>query len=318
MLENKTPLVSIIIPVYNGADYLAEAIESALDQTYQNIEVLVVNDGSNDGGKTRNIAESYGAKIRYFEKENGGVSTALNLGIHEMRGDYFSWLSHDDLYLRNKVEKQINVLLNEKNKLAIAYSDSTTFSGCKINSGSAISAAPPRNKSFRYFVATSNVIHGCSLLIPKKAFEIFGSFDEKLRYVQDYEMWFRLADEFAFIHIPEVLVLGRAHHNQTGNMNKWDAKHEVDLERSKFFKLLKPADFGSSSNKFPCASILSFLGFAINNGYPLLTEAVYKDQACNKSFKYIYMKTVICLNIPMSILRCCRNNVKNICKFAHL
>ncbi len=78
------PNVSIVIPVYNGANFLAEAIDSALMQSYNNIEVIVVNDGSCDDGKTEAIANSYGNRIRYFHKENGGVATALNLGIHEI------------------------------------------------------------------------------------------------------------------------------------------------------------------------------------------------------------------------------------------
>ena len=81
---------------------------SALSQTYKNIEVIVVNDGSNDDGKTEEIALSYGNKIRYFYKENGGVSSALNCGIRAMHGEFFSWLSHDDVYFETKVEKQID------------------------------------------------------------------------------------------------------------------------------------------------------------------------------------------------------------------
>ena len=92
----EVPMVSIVIPVYNGSNYLSEAIDSALNQTYPNCEVIVVNDGSEDEGKTENIALSYGSKIRYFAKKNGGAATALNLGIAEMKGEYFSWLSHDE------------------------------------------------------------------------------------------------------------------------------------------------------------------------------------------------------------------------------
>ena len=79
------PLVSIIIPVYNGADYVAQAIESAINQTYQNIEIILVNDGSNDEGKTDSVVQKYKEKIKYIKKENGGVSTALNIGIQEMK-----------------------------------------------------------------------------------------------------------------------------------------------------------------------------------------------------------------------------------------
>ena len=117
------PKVSIVIPVYNGSNYMKEAIDSALAQTYKNIEIIVVNDGSKDEGKTREIALSYGDKIQYYEKENGGVSTALNLGIEKMTGDYFSWLSHDDVYYPNKIEDQINFLKDSDNKEVIVYSN---------------------------------------------------------------------------------------------------------------------------------------------------------------------------------------------------
>lgn len=105
------PLVSIVIPVYNGSNYLSEAIDSALSQTYENVEIIVVNDGSPDNGKTEEIAFSYGDKIRYFKKENGGSSSALNFGIKQMHGEWFSWLSHDDLYYPEKIEKQITYII---------------------------------------------------------------------------------------------------------------------------------------------------------------------------------------------------------------
>ena len=101
------PLVSIVIPVYNGANFLREAIDSALAQTWPHCEILVVNDGSTDNGATEDISLSYRARIRYFRKENGGVASALNLGIREMRGDFFSWLSHDDVYLPDKCRNQV-------------------------------------------------------------------------------------------------------------------------------------------------------------------------------------------------------------------
>ncbi len=97
-------LVSVVIPVYNGARYLPQAIDSALGQTYPHCEVIVVNDGSEDGGETRKAALAYGDRIRYIEKENGGVASALNCGIQSMNGRYFCWLSHDDLFLPDKVD----------------------------------------------------------------------------------------------------------------------------------------------------------------------------------------------------------------------
>ena len=109
-MNTPNPLVSIVIPVYNGANYLSEAIDSALAQTYVNVEVIVVNDGSTDDGKTKDIALSFGNRIRYLEKGNGGVATALNLAVGEMRGELFSWLSHDDAYYPDKIARQVATL----------------------------------------------------------------------------------------------------------------------------------------------------------------------------------------------------------------
>ena len=102
------PKVSIVIPVYNGERYVRYAIDSALAQTYDNIEIIVVNDGSTD--KTDEIVKSYGNKVRYIKKKNGGVSSALNMAIEKMKGEYFSWLSHDDTYEPTKIEDEIDYL----------------------------------------------------------------------------------------------------------------------------------------------------------------------------------------------------------------
>ena len=107
MSNHCAPLVSIIIPVYNGANYLGQAIDSALNQTYKNIEIIVVDDGSNDNGSTKAIANAYGERIHYYYKENGGTGAAINYGISLMHGEYVSWLSHDDLYKPDKIEKQV-------------------------------------------------------------------------------------------------------------------------------------------------------------------------------------------------------------------
>ena len=84
-MNNKVPKVSIVIPVFNGANYLTSAIESALEQTYEDKEIIVVDDGSVDDDATKEIAKSYGDKIRYYLKENGGTSSALNFGIKNMK-----------------------------------------------------------------------------------------------------------------------------------------------------------------------------------------------------------------------------------------
>lgn len=207
------PKVSIIIPVYNGSDYLRDAIDSALQQTYKNIEIIVVNDGSNDGGSTKNIALSFGDRIRYFEKENGGVSSALNVGIKKMKGDFFSWLSHDDLYEENKVELEVAALESEYD---IVYCG---WSALKMPSGDII----PYNELdgvSRKIIETGVLlplygwVSGCSLLIPKKLLCEWGGFDEKYRAVQDYKLWFEIFRGKRVKYVPDKLMFSRIHDKQ--------------------------------------------------------------------------------------------------------
>ncbi len=219
------PKVSIVIPAYNASNYLAEAIDSALAQTYPNVEIIVVNDGSKDNGATERIALSYGDKIRYFSKENGGSSSALNMGIANMSGEWFSWLSHDDLYLPEKLEKQVAYM----NALAVddvaALSRHIFFGSWEFidASGKTINQYPKADAMAEklrelphngYLIAqpTEYVFHGCSCLIHRDVFAEIGCFDEKLRLLNDVDLWYRLYSANYKIHfIPEVLVKGRIH-----------------------------------------------------------------------------------------------------------
>ena len=224
------PLVSIIIPVYNGEKYMREAIDSALNQTYKNIEVIVVNDGSKD--KTDEIALSYGDKIRYFKKENGGVSTALNLGINEMKGEYFCWLSHDDVYEENKVESHIN-LLNEENK------DCVFMCGSYFIDENSQALSRKEKKFAQGFLTYREVLSeifkgkmlgGCALFIPKRHFDRVGLFNEQIRYMQDSEMWYRLLTQGVnfIVHSSDVCVKSRVHSQQATVTLKSVGKKDAD------------------------------------------------------------------------------------------
>lgn len=210
--------VSIIIPVYNGANYLKEAIDSALAQEYKNIEILVINDGSNDNGKTKKVAESYGNKIRYFEKENGGVSTALNLGLKNMTGEYFSWLSHDDKYKKDKISLQMkyleeNNLIDEK---VILYTNYDMIDKKSKYLWTEKYESEISEKKQEYAILRGQ-INGITLLIPKKAFDECGNFDETLRCTQDYDLWWKMMKKYRFIHLDQVTSESRLHPSQTTN-----------------------------------------------------------------------------------------------------
>lgn len=226
------PKVSIVIPAYNAANYLSQAIDSALAQTYQNIEIIVVNDGSPDNGQTESVARSYGEKIIYFEKENGGSSSALNTGIKNMSGDWFSWLSHDDLYYPDKLQEEIDAL----NALIVSGIPEDQlykhifFGAADLidGEGKIIRKETKRNLyktdrkincpdgAYRLIaIPTQDGFHGCSCLVHKRAFIEEGMFDEKLRLLNDMDLWFRFYTNGYTIHfIPKVLVCGRVHAKQ--------------------------------------------------------------------------------------------------------
>ncbi|MBR6098504.1 glycosyltransferase family 2 protein [bacterium] len=107
------PKVSVIIPVYNVKQYLAEALDSVINQTYKNLEIIVVDDGSNDGSEI--ICEEFAQKdsrIKLIHRENGGLSTARNTGLDSMTGEYVAFLDSDDVFLTEAIEKSLNALLS--------------------------------------------------------------------------------------------------------------------------------------------------------------------------------------------------------------
>lgn len=223
------PRISIVIPAYNASNYLAEAIDSALFQTYKNVEIIVVNDGSNDDGATERVALSYGDKIRYFSKENGGSSSALNMGIANMTGEWFSWLSHDDLYVPEKLETQVAymnslMILQEERFRHVFFSASELIDshGKVIRTYNIEREQKLHNKINTlphngYLIAepTEYLFHGCSCLVHKDAFGDVGTFDENLKLLNDVDFWFRLYSAGYKVHyIPSPLVKGRVHAKQ--------------------------------------------------------------------------------------------------------
>jgi glycosyltransferase involved in cell wall biosynthesis len=245
------PRVSIVIPVYNGADFLEEAIESALAQTYENIEIIIVNDGSHDHGTTERIALRYADRVRYYSKPNGGVASALNYAIEQMSGDYFSWLSHDDLYAEDKVERNIaaiNAIDGPDRERTVIYSDYAVFNDKPENAFAVrLPATPP--ELFRYWLTVENRIHGCTLLVPKTAFKECGIFDETLRTTQDYDLWFRFAERYRFVHIARTLVLARSHSAQGSVAMAGLALQEINALLTHFTKSLSVDELRGSSQR---------------------------------------------------------------------
>lgn len=210
MHNHNLPLVSIIIPVFNGSKYLEEAIKSAINQTYSNIEILVINDGSNDDGATAAIANKFLGRITYYEKLNGGVSSALNFGIQKMKGDFFSWLSHDDVYFPNKIENQVSFIKNT-GFFGMIHSNFNFVDskGELLNNANDFYKFKHVDFLTRLFLCYP--IGGITTLIPKKIIDEIGLFDTKLITCQDYDYWIRIGKKFNVIDVDFVAASSRIH-----------------------------------------------------------------------------------------------------------
>ncbi|MFC5772969.1 glycosyltransferase [Ectobacillus antri] len=199
--------VSIIIPFYN-CPYVAKAIESALAQTYYDIEVIVVNDGS-----TAFVEEvtKFEGKIKYVEKTNGGTATALNAGIRLAIGEYISWLSSDDIYEPDKISKQIQYL--QQTGGSIVYSPVIFIDGDSLPTSESIGVFPANRLLFLRHLMLGCFINGCSVLVKKDILTNVGLFNENLPYTHDYDLWIRIALQYEFYYYDEPLVRYRIHEN---------------------------------------------------------------------------------------------------------
>lgn len=210
----KNPKVTIVIPVYNGERYIKESIDSALAQSYDNCEIIVVNDGSTD--ETETIVLSYGDKIRYFAKKNGGVSTALNMGIENMTGEYFQYLPCDDKLHPDKIKLQMQAVMDSGDDMSIVWSGlNYLFQESGKQKAVRIPVWYPRKQYEKgVFPLFFGILNTVTVLIPKKYFSLFGKFNVELYTSQDYDMWFRTFRAHDTIYIDKELVDYRIHEEQ--------------------------------------------------------------------------------------------------------
>lgn len=274
-MKKFNPLVSIIIPVYNGSNYIEEAITSALNQTYKNIEIIIVNDGSNDNGKTEKIIKKYGEKVRYFYKENGGVASALNFGISKMKGEYFSWLSHDDLYKPEKIETQVEVLksLEDKNTILFSNVELIDSEGNLIVKTDYLRNETIESLCNGIYPVLKGRVNGCSVLISKKCFEETGLFDESLKTTNDYDMWFRLFKKYNSFFIEKHLIKYRIHSEQDTNKSPVFIKESNELWTSIIKNLSIETLMSISKNPFQLM-METYLQMK-NSGFNIAAELAY-------------------------------------------
>jgi len=209
-----SPMVSIIIPAFNAMTYLPETLESALSQTYENTEVLVVDDGSTDD-VVQYVSGHPDSRVRLLRKANGGLASARNKGLLSAKGDYMAFLDADDLWDATKLERQVRCLEAAKrvglSHTGIRFIDQI---GNEVNKPLGVSG----NGDVRDSVVLENPVRcGSTPVVRARCFADVGGFDETLRFAEDWDMWIRIAEKHHFNAISEPLTAYRQH---ASNMTK--------------------------------------------------------------------------------------------------
>lgn len=187
-----SPKVSVIIPAYNIAPFIKETLDSVFEQTYQDFEVILVNDGSTDTPDLKTALTSYFDKIIYVEQKNSGAAKARNTAICLARSDLLAFLDGDDIWLPDFLASQISFL--EKNDFEMAYCDALIFGEPLYENRTFMQNAPSSGAvtTVKLLSAECNVITSGTIL-RESALEKFGLFDGEISRVEDYDLWFRLA-----------------------------------------------------------------------------------------------------------------------------
>lgn len=212
----KHPLVSVIIPTYNRADWLKEAIDSVLSQNYPACEVSIVDDGSTD--LTRELVADYGQQLRYFYQQNQGVSSARNLGIRTATGKYLALLDSDDLWLPSKIAQQV-VIMEQRPELQLCHTEEIWIRrGVRVN---------PKKKHQKYggyifpYCLPLCVISPSSVMIRRTLFDNIGYFDETLPACEDYDLWLRITKTYPVHFIDTPLIVKRGGHADQLSQKYW-------------------------------------------------------------------------------------------------
>lgn len=280
------PLVSIIMPLYNGEQFLEAAVQSVLAQSYGNWELLIVDDGSKDGGfaLAKKIAET-DSRIYVFQHEKGanrGVSATRNLAISKSKGEYLALLDCDDVWLDNKLEKQVPIL-RQYPEVGLVYSQAQVIDeeGTIINEkhskaerlnrrpvfGAGLANKPC--KDLKLLLSIYFRVPASSAVMRKEFVHVLGNFEEKLKYqVEDAFLFYKILDKHAIYFIPEILLYYRVHGAQWNSGLNPIKSVKVEFY---FYKNLLPELSNSNRNlinkQFYQTVLLSKLNFIFSKKY---------------------------------------------------
>ena len=207
------PLVSIITPVYNGEKYLEETLLSVFSQTYKHWELIVVDDGSTTDACAK-ICQKYPDKLNYIRQENRGPNAARNEGIHRAKGEFVAFMDADDLWLTDKLEKQVSfyqLLMSRGIQAGLVYTKSLNIDDTgKVVGRSSLNQS---GNIYNDLIYANIVGTPSSVMVHKNVFNQAGYFDESLRSWEDWELWIRISRKYEIHCLDEFLTRYRRTEN---------------------------------------------------------------------------------------------------------
>jgi glycosyltransferase involved in cell wall biosynthesis len=242
--------VSVIIPAYNAERYLGATLESILAQTYPNIEIIVVDDGSKDA--TAHVARSYGDRVKYVHQENsGGCGKPRNHGMRVASGDVFVFLDSDDLMVPDRIAREVEVMRRHPG-VGMIFSNYRDFEGDHVHDGGHFETCPILSARLRTLPpgATQTVLQpsestellltenfgSSSPMVRREAVEFAGTFDEALRASEDYDFQYRVASHFCIALIPQVGWHKRLHQGSMSSQTPNILHHKI-LTRTRLLQV---------------------------------------------------------------------------------
>ena len=203
---SNNPLVSIVIPTYNREDFIEEAVDSVISQTYKNWELFIVDDGSTDN--TEGVVKKYltDSRVSYHKKENGGQSSGRNFGYKISSGEFIAFLDSDNYWHAERLEKSVNAA-NDNPDCGVIYADNITVD----EQGNEMHRDIMRRYSgdITAKLMYDNFVTINTSMIKRECIEVMGLLDESFRRAPDYEFWLRLSTKYKFYYLPEFVAYYR-------------------------------------------------------------------------------------------------------------
>ncbi|MFH2045479.1 MAG: glycosyltransferase [Pseudomonadota bacterium] len=265
-----TPLVSIIVPAYNHAEFISDCILSILNQDYPNIDLIVINDGSTDDTDQiiKALLEKYSFSFRYIAKNNEGLIKTLNHGIKLALGKYLCEIASDDILLPGSISKRVHYL-KEHSKIDVVFADAYILDN-KIKTTIRLQKDEKRYNSMEHTV--KDLIEGrAKIFFPsgmfrKSLFEKLKGFDEDFRYSEDVTIWLQLALYGSIAYLDEPVMYYRTHSSNTSS----SAPFKIEIRREKILALEKllthdVKQYEKTITKYLCREYIKYIKLSLKH-----------------------------------------------------